>query len=354
MSLWIKKASKKAGLAPGTILYTGRKKQSHVDVSVIEYNSDVLSELVVSEISTLPKCAHSNQVSWINVNGIHDIELVRSIGKHLKLHELLLEDVANIQQRPKTEEFDEYIYVTLKMIQWDEEKETIKREHVSLIVGNNYVLSFQEESGDVFEWVRQRLRRGKGRIRTLKSDYLAYALIDAIVDGYFVAVEKMGDKIESLEEKIMDDPSKNTLAELNLMKREMIALRKATYPLRDAINWFIKSEHSLISAEVQPYLKDLYDHTIQINEVIESYREMLGGLFDIYLSTTSNKMNEVMKVLTVFAAIFIPLTFLAGIYGMNFEHIPELHYKYGYYVLWSVMIVMGLGMLAWFKKKKWL
>ena len=246
------------------------------------------------------------------------------------------------------------INVTLKMLSWNDKSQTISDEHVSLILGGNYVISFQEQSGDVFEWVRERIRKDQGRIRSMGADYLLYSLLDAIVDGYFIVIERLGDDIEDLEETIMGNNSTENMTRLNALKREMVGFRKAVLPLREAINWFIKSSHRLIREETIPYIKDLYDHTIQIHELIETYRDMLAGLFDIYLSTISNRMNEIMKVLTIFAAIFIPMTFLTGIYGMNFDNLPELHYRYGYFVLWGVMLCIAGGMLLWFKKKRWL
>lgn len=354
MSRWLRKSHKKAGQIPGEMIYTGERRKQAVRVTMIDYTADTVREQEVKDLRDLKTAKDPHSITWVNVNGIHDLQIVDEVGEIFDLHDLLCSDVVNVHQRPKAEDYEHHIYVTLKMLVYNEKSQTVSDEHVSLIMGEHYVLSFQEEEGDVFEWVRERIRKGKGRIRSMRADYLMYSLLDAIVDGYFIVTERLGDDIEELEEEIMSNSSRQTLNDLNVLKREMIALRKAVLPLREAINWFIKSEHKLVRKKTVPYLKDLYDHTIQIHEIIESYRDMLGGLFDIYLSTISNRMNEIMKVLTIFAAIFIPLTFLAGVYGMNFENIPELHYRYGYFAVWLVMGCVAVGMLLWFKKKRWL
>lgn len=354
MSRWIRKSHKRAGQIPGKMIYTGPIRKAPVNVTLLDYNAARVEERPVKDLSDLSVGKDPNSVTWINVNGIHDLVIVDQIGEIFDLHQLLRSDIVNVHQRPKAEDYQHHIYVTIKMLRWNEKSQNIDAEHVSLILGSNYVLSFQEQSGDVFEWVRERIRKDQGRIRSMRSDYLLYSLMDAIIDGYFIVIERLGDEIEDLEETIMENNSRENLSRLNTLKREMIALRKAVLPLREAVNWFIKSEHQLIQAETLPYFKDLYDHTIQIHELIETYRDMLAGLFDIYLSAISNRMNEIMKVLTIFAAIFIPMTFLTGIYGMNFDNIPELHYRYSYFVLWLVMLGIAGGMLLWFKKKRWL
>jgi magnesium transporter len=267
---------------------------------------------------------------------------------------LVLEDILDTTQRPKMEDFESYIYFALKMLYQPEKNSEIIVEQISLILGNNFVISFQESEGDVFNPIRDRIRSNKGRIRKMGSDYLAYALIDAIVDNYFVILEKIGDKIESIENKLIEDPSPENLQTIHYLKREMIFLRKSVWPLREVISVMQRSETELICKSTEIFLRDVYDHTIQVIDTIETYRDMISGMLDIYMSSVSNKMNEVMKVLTIFAAIFIPLTFIAGIYGMNFEFMPELHWEYGYLMVWIIIFVVGLSMIVYFRRKNWL
>jgi len=227
-------------------------------------------------------------------------------------------------------------------------------EHVSLILGENYVISFLEDEGDVFDGLRERIRTAKGRIRSMKSDYLAYALMDAVVDNYFQAMESIGDHLEEIDDKIMVDPKPDDIQEINRLKRDILSLRKAVWPLREEIGVLEKSESLLVSPDTKIFFRDLYDHTIQIIDMVETYRDILGGMHDVYLSSISNRMNEIMKVLTIIATIFIPLSFIVGVYGMNFEYMPELKWRWGYYMVWGLMVMAGIGMLGYFKRKKWL
>jgi len=350
----IKKASKKAGLPPGTLVHIGEKKTERTRITIIDYDEAQFQE---KEAKTIEECfpfKDKPTVTWINIDGIHEVDIVEKIGKHFGMHPLILEDIVNTGQRPKMEDFDDYIFVVLKMLYYDERESRIKAEQVSLILGSNFVISFQEQAGDVFNPIRERIRNGKGRIRKMGADYLAYALIDAIVDNYFIILEKIGESIEDMEEELVTNPTPETLQAIHNMKREMIFLRKSVWPLRELVSGLERAESSLIHESTGIYLRDVYDHTIQVIDTIETFRDMISGMLDIYLSSISNKMNEVMKVLTIFAAIFIPLTFVAGVYGMNFEFMPELKVRWGYFAVLSLMIAVGGVMIFYFKRKKWL
>lgn len=350
----VKQRSKKAGLSPGTLVHVGEKKVESVRLTYLDYDEQKIEEKHVSAIEQCFPFKETPTVTWINIDGLHDIEMIEKLGREFDLHPLILEDVLNTGQRPKFEDFGKNFFIVLKMLSYDEELHAVESEQVSLIVGANFVISFQERIGDVFEPIRGRIRNNKGRIRKMKADYLAYALVDSVVDSYFAILERVGEKIESMEEELVSEPTENTMQQIHLMKREMILLRRSVWPLRETINGFQRSESDLIGEVTSVYLRDVYDHTIQIIDTIESFRDMVSGMLDIYLSSISNKMNSVMKVLTIIATIFIPLTFVAGIYGMNFESMPELKWKYGYAAVWIVMLAIGAIMLIYFRRKKWL
>jgi magnesium transporter len=265
-----------------------------------------------------------------------------------------MEDIINREQRPKIDDLENYLFLVLKMLQYDEKEQKIKFEQVSLILGSTYVISFQEREGDVFNIIRKRIKEGKGRIRKMDSDYLAYSLIDAIVDNYFSILEKIGERIEDIEGEVITNPSPETLQSIYSLKRDLIFLRKSVWPLREVITKMERGEIKLITKPTELFLRDVYEHTIQVIDTIESFRDMISGLLDIYLSSISNKMNEVMKVLTIIATIFIPLTFIAGIYGMNFQNMPELGWHWGYFIVLCVMLVIGITMIIYFKRKNWL
>ncbi|CAN5450164.1 magnesium/cobalt transporter CorA [soil metagenome] len=291
-------------------------------------------------------------VKWINVDGIHDAALVEKIGKHFNIHPLTLEDIVNTNQRPKFEDYDNYVVSIMKMIYYDTE---LHSEQLSVVLMQGMVISFQEaDGGDAFDLIRTRIRNGKGKIRKMGADYLAYALIDAVVDCYFSILEKIGDKIELLEDELMLDPTKETMLQLHHMKREMIFVRKAVWPMRELINNLERSETELINPSTDIYLRDVHDHTIRVIDTVETYRDLLSGMMDIYLSSVSNKMNEVMKVLTIITTIFVPVTFIAGVYGMNFEFMPELHSHWGYMGTWGIMLSIIISLIFYFRKKKWL
>lgn len=348
------KRSSKAGLPPGTLVHVGEKKVESIRITFIDYDKQNFDEKQVTNIEECLKLKDTSTVSWINIDGLHDTELLEKLGKEFGLHPLVLEDILSTGQRPKFEEYEKHIFLVLKMLSFNEENQSAEAEQVSLILGPNYVISFQERIGDVFEQIRERIRNAKGRIRKMGPDYLAYALIDAIVDNYFIILERLGEKIESMEEEVIGEPTENTVRQIHSLKREMILLRKSIWPLRELIGGLQKSESSLIKETTDIYMRDVYDHTIQIIDTIESFRDMVSGLLDIYLSSLSNKMNAVMKVLTIIATLFIPLTFVAGIYGMNFKYMPELEWRWSYPIVWIIMIAVAVVMVCYFKRKKWL
>ena len=347
------KESKKAGLAPGSLVHVGERKVEEVKISVMKYNETDLSEMKPDGIDACGQLTKKDSVTWINISGIHDVTMIEKLGTCFNLHPLVLEDVLNTGQRPKMDVFDDYIFVVLKMVYPDVSHEGIQYEQVSLIIGSNYVISLQEVEEDIFDPVRERIRQGKGRIRRQGSDYLAYSLTDMVVDQYFRILEDLGEQIETLQDAVIEDPDPSSPGIIQNLKREILFLRKSVWPLREIINALTRGESDLIRSETVLFLRDVYDHTIQIIDTIETFRDMLSGTLDIYLSNVSNRMNEVMKVLTIMATIFIPMTFVAGIYGMNFKYMPELEWPWSYPAVWLVLVVMFVSMVIWFKRKKW-
>ena len=345
--------SKKAGLPPGSPVHIGERKTEKTRITIIDYDQAQLQEKEAGSIEECFAFKDNPTVTWINIDGLHQIEIIEKMGRHFNLHSLVLEDIVNTGQRPKMEDFEDYIFIVLKMLYYDQ-KGGIKTEQVSLILGPNFVISFQEQEGDVFNPIRDRIRKAKGRIRKMGADYLAYALMDTIVDNYFIILERLGEEIEDMEEELLTNPTTETLQKIHFLKREMILLRKSTWPLRELINGLERTESPLIQESTGVYLRDVYDHTIQVIDTVETFRDMISGMLDIYLSSISNKMNEVMKVLTIIATIFIPLTFLAGVYGMNFRYMPELEWHGGYFVVLLVMAAVGISMVGYFRRKKWL
>ncbi len=350
----IKRTSAKAGLPPGTLLHVGDEKTHEVHISVIDYDPGRVDEKARATIEDLVAFKERPSVTWINVNGIHDVSVIEAIGKTFNLHPLLLEDVMHTGQRPKMDDYDTHLFVVLKMVDCRKDHEEIEVEQVSIVIGSGYVISFQEWEGDVFETVRERLRNGKGRIRLMGSDYIAHALIDAVVDHYFLALERIGEVIEDLQEQVLSDPGPETLQDIHQAKRDMVFFRKSVWPLREAIGTLGRDDSPLITESVRPYLRDIYDHTIQVIETVETFRDLVSGTLEVYLSSVSNRMNEVMKMLTIIATIFIPLTFVVGIYGMNFRYMPELEWRWGYFAVWGIMVLVAAVMLIGFRKKKWL
>ena len=349
-----KRGSKRAGSAPGTLVHVGEKRAEKAKISLLDYDASHLAEKPLAVIEDAFPLKDEPTTTWINVDGIHDIDLIEKIGGHFQIHPLTLEDIVNTGQRPKLEPYDQYLYIVLKMLHYHDETGEVRSEQISLILGERFLISFQEVEGDVFTLVRDRIRKGRGRIRRGGCDYLAYALIDAIVDHYFVILEKTGEQMEDLEESLLGEPRSETLQAIHDLKREMIFMRKQVWPLRELINGLAKAESELVQEGTGLFFRDVYDHTVQIIDTIESYRDLLSGMIDLYLSTISNRTNEVMKVLTIIATIFIPITFVAGIYGMNFEVIPELKWRWGYAGFWVVILLIATTMLIYFRRKKWL
>jgi len=340
-------------MSPGTMIFIGEQQVDKARIDIIQYDTAAFKEMSDVSAEECRDCSTTPGVTWINVNGIHNIGLIESLGKYFDLHPLTLEDIVNTTQRPKVEEFPNYVYAVLKMMTFDEAANRIEIEHVSLILGDNYVISFQEHEGDVFDSVRERIRNAIGRIRSLKADFLAYALMDAAVDNYFLAVERIGDRIEDMDDHILAHPRPEDIHEVHKLKREILSFRKAVWPLREEVGALEKSETVLIRPETRVFLRDLYDHIIQIIDMVETFRDILGGIHDTYLSSVSNRMNEIMKVLTIISTIFIPMTFIAGVYGMNFEHMPELKWPFGYYLIWGIMLMAAISLVLFFKRRKW-
>ncbi len=354
MTRIIKNISKTAGLVPGALIHVGDKKGQKVKISVIDYNETNFQEKAVKETEECFSFKDTLTVTWINVDGIADVGIIEKIGNCFQLHPLILEDIVNAGQRPKLEDFDNYIFIVLKMLYLDDKAKEVKAEQVSLIVGPNFVISFQEKEGDVFDPVRERIRNAKGRIRKMGSDYLAYCLLDAVVDGYYAILETIGETIEGIEGRVLVNPTPKTLQAIHNLKSDIIFLRKSVFPLREVVNRLERAESKLIKKQTAVFLRDVYDHTIQVIDVVESFRDMASSMLDIYLSSISNKMNEVMKILTMIATIFIPITFIAGVYGMNFKYMPELEWRWGYAGVWFIILVIMISMVAYFRRKKWL
>jgi len=353
MARFFKKRIENRGQAPGSIIFIGQKKMDKPLIRMIQYNSSTLNEFEIDQKEAIHINLHNDKVNWINFDGLHDVDLMNKIGQEFNLHSLLLEDVVSTAQRPKLEEFDENLLITLKMLQYDKDKNKILAEQFSMVLGNDYLLTFQEIKGDVFEAVRDRIRKSKGRIRNVGADYLAYALLDTIVDNYIFLLEEIGEKIENIEGKVLEKTDDHILEEIYAFKREINFLAKVIRPVFDLVVRFEKTEMDIVKDSTFHFLSDLNGLVTHTIETIETYRNLLDDYLNIYHTTMSSKMNEIMKVLTIFAAIFIPLTFVAGVYGTNFDYIPELKFKYSYFIMWGFMIVAAGVMVFIFKKRKW-
>ena len=346
----MKKRSRKSGLPPGTIIHIGERKTERARIRLIRYGDGEIEEKEITDISALKSL--KGGISWVNVDGVHDVEVLEKLGTAFGLHPLVVEDIANTDQRPKMEDFGDYLYIVLRML--DHTQEGLVSEQMSLVMGPDYVLTFQETEGDVFDSVRARIRGGKGRMRKMGPDYLAYALMDAVVDDYFSTLERLGDEIELTEESVVTNPTPKVLQKIHHLKTEMIVLRKSIWPLRELVASLEKSSSRLIKPQTKIFFRDVYDHSIHAIDTVETFRDMVSGMLDIYLSGVSNRLNEVMKFLTIITTIFIPLSFIAGVYGMNFRHMPELNVPEAYPFVLVLMAVVGLTMLLYFKRKKWI
>lgn len=342
------------GSFPGAVVFVGEQRLAKVQIDVIHYDGHGWSEELDVSVRSCADVVRQDSITWMNVSGVHDVDLVERLGECFGIHPMTLEDIANTTQRPKVEEFPGYVFMVLKMIAFNEDTQNIDIEHVSAILGDHFVISFLEDDGDVFDAVRDRIRASSGRIRWMKADYLAYSLLDAVVDHYFLAVERMGDIIEEVDDRLLEDPHPGDIKEIHGLKRSILSLRKAVWPIREELATICKSESTLLTTESRVFWRDLYDHCIQIIDLVETHRDILGGMHDTYLSTLSHRMNEVMKVLTIISTIFIPLTFIAGVYGMNFKEMPELQWRGGYYSVWAVMIVISASLYLFFRRKQWL
>lgn len=352
MPKMIKKRSAKYGLAPGTPIHIGGGAEG-TKITMVHYSQHHFAEKEIEEFNGNFVSAPDDSITWINVEGLPEISVLENIGNYFKLHSLVLEDIVNTDHRPKMEDYGDYIFFVLKALNFNEKNNEIEAEQISIVLGNGYVISFKETKKDVFRPVKERIEAGKGRIRTMKSDYLAYSLIDIVIDSYFGTLERFGDMIDILEELFILNPSQGTLKTFHKLKREMLFLRKTVWPLRDVIGGLERGGSKLITEPLVIYLRDIYDHIAQIIDIIETFRDMLSEMLDIYMSGISNRINEVMKVLTIITTIFIPLSFIAGIYGMNFRFMPELDWRWGYPATLFLMAGIGLVMVLYFRRKKW-
>lgn len=341
----------KLGLPPGSLIFTGEQKLVNPHVTISRYNAQEYN--VAAFRDTLPP-ADPQLVTWIDVRGIHDSDLIEKIGRSYNIHPLVLEDIMDVQQRPKFEEYETGFYITLRNYKYEKESRSIIPEQISIFAGHHFVFSFQEDIEELFAEVITRLDTGKGKLRSRPSDYLVYALLDRIVDGYFLVLDQIGETIEELEDEILNDVTRDTKGKIHNLKRELLTLRRSLSPLREAISLFIKSDSDFVNENTVIFLRDLYDHCVQAFDILETSRDNLTSLQDLYISELGFKANSVMQVLTIVATIFIPLTFLVGVYGMNFDYLPELHYRYSYFILWAAMIVMAIVMLFYFRRKNWL
>lgn len=346
---------RKSGLPPGALVHIGERKLDEPKITIMEYDEGYYSCVEVKKLGDFKR--NPERVTWINVDGLHDVATVEDLGRCFGLHPLVLEDVMNTSQRPKLEEYDECLFIVLKMLDVDKKTEDIMVEQLSLVLGKNFVLTFGERVGDVFDGVRDRIKRSLGKSRKSKADYLAYRLIDSVIDNYFVVLDRMSDFLEVVEEQIAIDPTKVDSRELHMLKREMLFLRKSIHPARELLGTLARideAESDLIAANTMIYLRDVYDHALQVSETLESQREILASMLDVYHSALSNRMNEVMKVLSIVSTIFIPLSFVAGVYGMNFQHMPELKQPLGYPIVLLVMGTAATGMIVWLRRKRWI
>ena len=354
MTASLSRASKKTGLPPGSLVHVGKVHEGESRISIVDYNRQIFTERIAKSLDEILPYRETETVTWVHIEGLHDTGLIESIGRHFDIHPLVLEDILNTHQRPKFEDFEDYLFIVLKGLSLETGGFTVHYEQISILVMKKFVFTFKEKQDELFYPVRRRLADGKGRSRSRGADYLAYVILDTIVDHYFSVQDSLDEVVESVEDKLLSGPTAQTLADIQRLKRELIFIRKSVSPVRELLTAIERSASPLIQEQTQVYLRDVYDHAIRVTEAVDSHRDLITGMLDIYLSSISNKLNEVMKVLTVFASIFIPLTFIAGIYGMNFEYMPELKWKWAYPALWFVFVTIPVALLIYFKKKKWL
>ncbi len=344
----------KAGMPPETLVHVGERKTETPDITIVDYDAQHITERLVHTVDECRPFRDTPTVTWIHIAGIHDIDVLRDLGECYGIHPLVMEDILNTHQRPKLEEFENYLFLVLKSLSVQPDSVDIEAEQISLIVGKNVVISFEEAPAGVFDTVRDRIRQERGRVRSAGADYLAYCLLDTIVDNYFVVLEALAAEIEDVEDQLVADPSREMLQRVHHLKRELIFLRRSVWPLREVLAVLERSDNGIIHPSTIVYLRDVYDHTIQIVDTIESLRDVVSSMHDTYLSSVSNRLNEVMKVLTIWATIFIPLTFMAGVYGMNFKHFPEINWRWGYLAFWMAAATVAVSMLTYFRRRKWI
>lgn len=350
----IRRRSEKAGLPPGTLVHTGERPPEKTVITLFEYGPDFFQERKPANLEECFRPQPLHTIRWMNIDGLANVGTVEGIGRQCGIHPLILEDILSTGQRPKFDDSTSHLFVVFRMLQYLDDSQTIQSEQVSILLGSGYVISFQESEGDVFDPIREQIRTGRGRVRNTGADYLLYRLMDAVVDGYFLILEKLGERVEALEQEVIEEPTEETLNRIYALKRELIYLRKSVWPLREVISQIEKTASPLITEPTEPYFRDVYDHTIQVMDSVDTFRDTVSGLLDIYLTSLSNRMNAIMKVLTIITTIFIPLTFISGIYGMNFRHMPELEWRWGYPAVLCSMGAIFLGMLYFFKKNKWM
>ena len=343
---------KKVGLSPGSLVFTGEQKLDETSINILSYDNASCEEIQLTK--DVYKQIRDDRTTWFDIRGVHDVNVIEDVGKAFDIHPLVLEDIADTHQRPKFEEYDQGFFISLRAFRFNRETQSIIQEQISLYTKHNLVVSFQEDKHDVFKAVRDRLLQGGGRIRKNGSDYLCYALMDNVIDYYFQILDSVEDTIDVLEMEITTRPTNVTKSKIHSLRLELLTLRRGVSPLREVVSRFMKSEHDIIQQNTSLFIRDLYDHTVQSMELVEAYRDTLSGMQDLYLSEISFKMNAVMQTLTIVSTIFIPLTFLAGIYGMNFDNIPELHSKNGYFILLAIMGIITTILLLLFKRKNWL
>ena len=345
----------KSGLPPGSLVHIGEIHDAECKITVTQYNAEKLQQHDIASIAELKQLQDSTLITWVNIDGLSDINIVRSIGQELNIHSLVLEDILSTHQRPKLEEYGDYLYLVVKSICVDcENNFNLQYEQISILLLENIVVTFQEKTGDTLNAIHNQLQNQKGRLRRSSSDYLAYVILDTIVDEYFVVEDSLDEIIDPMEDNLLSNPTAEMLQVIQQIRRELITMKRNISPLRELLTKIHHTDSTLLQEKTLPYYGDVYDHVLRVSESLESYRERIAAMQDIYLSSVSNKMNETMRVLTIFASIFIPLTFIAGIYGMNFEYMPELKWRWAYPALWVIFIAVSMGLLIYFKKKKWL
>lgn len=354
MARFYKKRIQNKGLPPGSLVFIGQQMMEQSALYCIDYSKDHLAEKPIKRLAELEPLRDSPTITWLNIDGIHDINLIREVGDFFDIHPLLLEDILNTGQRAKVAQIDDTLLIVAKMLNFDRETSQVKSEQLSIVIHKHFLITFQEQSGDTFEAVRERIRGGKGRTRHSSTDYLAYALLDTVVDNYIYLVEHLGENIEELELQILENPDKEVLGKINVFKRELQFLSKVMRPAKDIPRQLLREEVTGIDKKTIPFIRDLEDLLTHVIESLDTYRDLTSDYLNIYHTVMSTRMNDVMKVLTIFASIFIPITFFAGVYGMNFDYLPELHFKWAYPIFWAIVIGVVISMLLFFRRRKWL